>query len=32
MTPDIVNKYEAMLKAGESVYLDRIEIDQIFRY
>ena len=32
MTPDIVNKYEAMLKAGESVYLDPIEIDQIFRY
>ena len=32
MTPDIVKKYESMLKAGESVYLDPVEIDQIFRY
>lgn len=32
MTPEIVQRYEAMLQNGEAVYLDPVEIDDVYHY
>lgn len=32
MKPEIVERYEAMLRNGEAVYLDPVEIDDVYHY